>query len=91
MLRAGQSQYVLDAVDEFLLLNSAVLKSSSPFAVETKQILNKKQKDFSLREVLYSGASEKNMDDAESLARLLLVDAKEALRIIVQTSNRMPA
>ena len=90
LLRAGQSQYVLDAVDEFLLLNSAVLKSSSPFAVETKQILNKKQKDFSLREVLYSGASEKNMDDAESLARLLLVDAKEALRIIVQTSNRMP-
>lgn len=90
LLRAGQSQYVLDAVDEFLLLNSAVLKSSSPFAVASKLVLNKKQKEFSLREVLYSGASEKNMDDAESLAKLLLVDAKEALRIIVQTSNRMP-
>lgn len=90
LLRADPSQYIVDAVDEFLLLNSSVLKDPSPFAADSQTTLNKKQKEFSIRDVLYSDVWENNIADAESLAHILHVDAKEALRIIVQTRKRIP-
>lgn len=90
LLRNSQSQYVVDAVDEFLLLNSAVIKNPQPFSSDSASKIASKQKDFSVREVLYSGASEKNITDAEAVAKTLHVDALEALRIILQTSARIP-
>lgn len=88
LLKSCEDPYILDALDEFLLLNSSVFLNPSPFS--STSITPYTGKDLSLRNILYPNVSSNNIKDAEKISKLLNFDTKECLRVIVQTCTRVP-
>lgn len=89
LFRSPQDRYTLDALDEFLLLNSSVYLSPSPFKgfKETEKVNGK---EFSLRNVLYTDISPTNHKDCDIVSKLLNLQYQETLRNIKQTCMRIP-
>lgn len=90
LLRTCQDKYILDGLDEYLLLNNEVLTSPFPFHTEEKLTDDVLVADFSLRNILYSDLTDSNKEDAKTLSELLKIDYKESLRVIRQTCFRIP-
>lgn len=89
LLKSTLDPYILDALDEFLLMNNKSLKSSAPFS-EDSNATHKISKDLSLRNVLYTDISATNIADAEKIHTFLKLDIREITRIICQTSKKVP-
>lgn len=89
LLKSYQDPYIIDALDEFLLINSKVLLNPSPFK-RTKEVSGKDTKELSLRNILYSDISSNNVKDAEKISNLLNLDYSDVLRVVSQTSKRIP-
>lgn len=79
--------HILDALDEFLLHLREEILLADPFAGEKK--LLEKVNDITLRGVLFANVLQ-NIEVSNKLAKLLKVDPKEALRVVVQTQLRIP-
>lgn len=89
LINTCEDPYILDALDEFLMLNSSVLRNPSPFkASDNKEKL--KTKDLTLRSILYTDVTSVNVSDAEIIGQHLQFDPKEVLRVIVQTCKKIP-
>lgn len=89
LLKSYQDPYILDALDEFLLLNSKLLLNPLPFKRVTKSP-NKEAKELSLRNILYSDITPNNIKDAETISNVLNLDYNDVLRVISQTCKRIP-
>lgn len=89
LLKSCEDPYILDALDEFLLLNSSVFLNPSPLS-ESGNSPPYTEKDLSLRNILYPNITTNNTKDAEKISKLLKFDNKECLRIIIQTCTRVP-
>ncbi|KAG7661893.1 NUP188 [[Candida] subhashii] len=89
LINSCEDPYILDALDEFLMLNSGTLRSPSPFELSGKKE-KLSAKDLTLRSVLYTDVTPVNISDAEIIEQHLHCDAKEVLRIIIQTCKKIP-
>lgn len=90
LLTTCQDPYILNALDEYLLLNYDVLTSALLFHTEKQCTADVLVADFSLRNILYSELTDNNKKDAKTLSELLHIDYKEALRVVRQTCLRIP-
>lgn len=89
LLKSCQDPYILDALDEFLMLNSELLMNPSPFSSESTE-LKANTKDILLHNITYSDIKASNIKDASRVSKILNLDVKEILRIISQTCKRIP-
>lgn len=91
LLKNGQDQYILEALDEFLLNNKELFFEALPFKRKGDQHSNYKVvKDLSIRDVLYTNISATNNSDAQKISETLSIDYEEALRTISQVCKRIP-
>lgn len=89
LLKSCSDPYILDALDEYLLLNNTVILNPSPFTSNDKEEIYK-GKDLSLRNILYTDITSNNLKDSERISKFLKIQNKETLRIIKQTCTRIP-
>lgn len=90
----SQDSVILNSLDPFLLQCRDLLLDPQPFeAVKDKASspIPKGTKDIVIRNILYPGITETNIEDANKLANMFNLDPKETLRIVVQTSERIPS
>lgn len=87
-LLKGAPDYNGDALDEFLLHSNDVILLPLPFHTESK--LDSNTKEFTLRAVLFSSIAPESVELALKISDYLDMDPKEALRVIVQTTARVP-
>ncbi|CAK7892669.1 nucleoporin Nup188p [[Candida] anglica] len=95
LLKTCKDQYILEALDEFLLNNKSVLLKPLPFTKKESVISSpskevKPVKDLSLRNVLYSDINTTNNSDAHKISDLVSLEFDEVLRTISQTCRRVP-
>ncbi|ODV77432.1 uncharacterized protein CANTADRAFT_97093 [Suhomyces tanzawaensis NRRL Y-17324] len=92
LLKSCQDPYILNALDEFLLFNRQLLMNASPFELkDSQQTLADDLKEVTLRTISYSVLQSNNIKDAKKTNAILgNLDVKEVLRIIVQTSKKVP-
>lgn len=90
LLKSSQDPYILDALDEFLLMNNKFLKSSSPFSDDGNSTLKSGLKDLSIRNILYTDITTNNIGDAKKIQSFLKLDITEIIRIVCQTCKKIP-
>ncbi|KAI3402661.2 NUP188 [Candida oxycetoniae] len=93
LIKDCQDPYILEALNEFLLLAKDLLLDPTPFAArpQSKTKLNADSREITLRGILYTDITKQNIEDAELLAKYLELDVKEVVRVISQTSKKIPA
>ncbi|ODV96828.1 hypothetical protein PACTADRAFT_74442 [Pachysolen tannophilus NRRL Y-2460] len=92
LLQETSNPTMLSAVGKFLVMNKPILNQSLPFKLskefKDEEIMN--LKELSLRGIKYSNVTEQNKKDAIKIARLFKLDPFETLRIVLQTSQKIP-
>ena len=89
LLRSCTDPYILDALDEFLMLNNDLLKNPRPLSSTDSTTVKKETKDILLHNITYS-LELKNIDDANKIREILDLDLREVLRVVSQTCKRIP-
>lgn len=87
LLKGCLDPNILDALDEYLLLNNTLLMNPRPFHGSTAVPSGL---EFSLRNILYTEVTSSNREDASAIAQLLGLEGPEVLRSIVQVCRRVP-
>lgn len=90
LLKSSQDPYILDALDEFLMMNNKFLKSSSPFSDDGNSTLKSGLKDLSIRNILYTDITTNNIGDAKKIQAFMKLDITEIIRIVCQTCKKIP-
>ncbi|RLV89431.1 Nucleoporin [Spathaspora sp. JA1] len=91
LLQTCHDPYILQILDEFLLLNSKVLLNPAPFTTSGGGAAAISGKEISIRAIVYE-ISPVNITDAETIVGYLpLFDTREILRVISQTCHKIPA
>lgn len=90
LLKSVPEDYISDALDDFLIHNNDVLHSPLPFNNSSPKPLEETTKQFTLRGVLFSGASPSLVAMANTISKTCQTDAEETLRVILQTTTRVP-
>lgn len=90
LLKSVPEDYISDALDDFLIHNNEVLNSPLPFCNNDPQSLENTTKDFTLRGVLFSGATPSIVALANTISKACKTDPYETLRVILQTTTRVP-
>lgn len=84
---------ILNSLDPFLLQCRDLLVNPDPFsaASDKSEPTSKGTKDIVIRNILYSGITDTQIEDANKLATMFSLDPMETLRIVVQTCERIPS
>lgn len=97
LFRMKPEGFALEAMDQFLSQNKAVLLLPRPFhapagsATDIKEVKAVKEvKEVMLRGVVYPGITSDDVKIASKVSALLEIERNEALRVIVQTKQRFP-
>lgn len=90
LLQSVPEDYISDALDDFLIHNNNVLHAPLPFSSSSFVPLENSAKDFTLRGVLFSGVTPSHVATANTISQACHTDGQETLRVILQTSARVP-
>ncbi|KAI5950811.1 NUP188 [Candida jiufengensis] len=91
LIKTCEDPYLLDALDDFLLLIKDVILDPQPFRATNKSIKIKSDtKEISIHSILYTDITPKMVEDGEIISTKLDLDIKEVIRVISQTSKKIP-
>ncbi|KAK6461430.1 nucleoporin subcomplex protein binding to Pom34-domain-containing protein [Scheffersomyces coipomensis] len=91
LLKSCHDPYILDALDEFLLLHSKLLFNPLPFSgVQKESSIKETTKEITLRSIIYTEFTTNNIQDAKKLESSLQLDVDEIARVINQSYKRIP-
>ncbi|KAK6205529.1 nucleoporin [Scheffersomyces amazonensis] len=91
LLRTCHDPYILDALDEFLLLHSKLLFNALPFhSVDNSESFKDTTKEITLRSIIYTDITSTNIHDSKNLYKILDLNGNEILRVISQSYKRNP-
>ncbi|CAI5757283.1 unnamed protein product [Candida verbasci] len=88
LLENCEDPFVLEALDEFLLLNKDVILNPMPF--NGKINIKKDIKELTIRSILYTNITSLNISDGEQIEKFLNLNLKEIVRVICQICKKIP-
>lgn len=95
LIKHCQDPYILEALNEFLLLSQNIITTPLPFKNDPNHSskINSKTREISIRGILYTDITEQNIKDAEEIRKILPfdLDMREIVRVISQTSKKVPS